>query len=282
MTLAFKPPASAPVTHPAKIETPWPDAGFGPGAALPSQPTIEEERLYRKQRLAAGYRLFARAGFDMGGAGHITARDPEHPDHFWVNPAGVHFSRIRVSDLMLVNHEGEIVQPPAKAAPRLNRAAFAIHSELHKARPDVVAAAHSHSLYGKAWSALGRLLDPLTQDSAAFYEDHAIFTEFSGVVLDTSEGEKIAKALGPRKAVILQNHGILTVGATVEAAVWRYLALENACQVQLLAEAAGQTRPMPPDVARHTAGQIGSEIGGFYAFQPYWDVVSEEEPDLFD
>jgi ribulose-5-phosphate 4-epimerase/fuculose-1-phosphate aldolase len=277
-----RPIAGQPAPHPAKLETLLPERGFGQSGTIPPRATVEEERLYRKQRLAAGYRLFARNGFDMGGAGHITARDPEFPDQFWVNPAGVHFSRIRVSDLMLVSHEGEIVQPPANAKPRLNRAAFAIHSELHKARPDVVAAAHSHSLYGKAWSALGRLLDPLTQDSAAFYDDHSLFTEFSGVVLDTSEGEKIAAALGPRKAVILQNHGILTVGQTVESAVWRYLALENACQVQLLAEAAGQTRPMPPDVARHTAGQIGSEIGGVFAFQPYWDVVSEEEPDLFD
>ena len=268
-------------THPAKIETVLPDRFFGEAAA-PAQPTLELERLYRKQRLAAGYRLFARNGFDMGGAGHITARDPEWPDHFWVNPAGVHFSRIRVSDLMLVNHEGEIVQPPAQARPRLNRAAFAIHSELHKARPDVIAAAHSHSLYGKAWSALGQLLEPLSQDAAAFYDDHAIFAEFSGVVLDTSEGEKIAEALGPRKAVILQNHGILTVGQSVEAAVWRYLAMENACQVQLLAQAAGPTRPMPDAVARHTAGQVGTETGGVFAFQPYWDVVSEEEPDLFD
>ncbi|MGE0718620.1 MAG: class II aldolase/adducin family protein [Alphaproteobacteria bacterium] len=246
------------------------------------QPTIELERLYRKQRLAASYRLFARYGFEMGGAGHITARDPELTDHFWVNPFGVHFSRIRVSDLMLVSHEGEIVVPPANAKPRLNRAAFAIHSELHKARPDVMAAAHSHSLYGKAWSALGRLLEPLTQDDAAFFEDHALFAEFSGVVLDTSEGAKIAEALGPMKAVILQNHGILTVGRTVEACVWRYLAMENACHAQLLARAAGPTRPMPDDVARLTHGQVGNDIGNFYSFQPYWDVVTEDEPDLFD
>jgi ribulose-5-phosphate 4-epimerase/fuculose-1-phosphate aldolase len=271
-----------PVAHPAKLETILPESGFDRAAALPPRATVEEERLYRKQRLAAGYRLFARFGFDFGGAGHITARDPAHLDSFWVNPAGVHFSRIRVSDLMLVNHAGEIVEPPANVPARLNRAAFAIHSELHKARPDVVAAAHSHSLYGKAWSTLGRLLDPLTLDSAAFYEDHAVFADFSGVVLDTSEGEKIGQALGTKKAVILQNHGILTVGRTVESAVWRYLALENACQTQLLAEAAGQTRPLPPEVARHTAGQVGSEIGGVYSFQPYWDVVSEEEPDLFD
>lgn len=275
-------PQGRPAPHPAKLETVLPERATAQPAAIPQRASVEEERLHRKQRLAAGYRLFARNGFDMGGAGHITARDPEFPDQFWVNPAGVHFSRITVSDLMLVNHEGEIVQPPAHAKPRLNRAAFAIHSELHKARPDVVAAAHSHSLYGKAWSALGRLLDPITQDSAAFYDDHSLFTEFSGVVLDTSEGEKIAQALGHRKAVILQNHGLLTVARSVEAAVWRYLAMENACQAQLLAEAAGQTRPMQHHIAKLTAGQMGSEIGGIYAFEPYWDVVSEEEPDLFD
>lgn len=281
MTLAVSRPriAAAYAAHPTKIETRWPPLG---DRRLPVQPTVALERLYRQQRLAAGYRLFGRYGFDMGGAGHITARDPEWPDHFWVNPAGVHFSRIKVSELMLVSHDGEIVEAPRTAAPRLNRAAFAIHSELHKARPDVVAAAHSHSLYGKAWSTLGRLLDPLTQDSAAFYDDHALFEDFSGVVLDSSEGRKIAQALGPCKAIILQNHGLLTVAQSVEGAVWRYLAMENACQVQLLAEAAGPTRPIPDAVARHTAGQVGTEISGLYAFQPYWDVVSADEPDLFD
>lgn len=265
--------------HPAKIETVWPKSWTGP---VPQQPTIERERLFRKQRLAAGYRLFARYGFDMGGAGHITARDPEHHHCFWVNPAGVHFSRIRVSDLMLVDEDGKVVERPATAEPRLNRAAFAIHSELHKARPDVIAAAHSHSVYGKAWSTMGRLLDPLSQDSAAFFEDHALFEHFSGVVLDRTEGAQIAQTLGTGKAVILQNHGILTVGQSVEAAVWRYMALENACHVQLLACAAGSPRPMSPEVARHTAGQVGTEIRGLYSFQPYWDLVSQEEPDLFD
>lgn len=264
-----------------KLESRLP-ASYNSQGPLPRRETVEEERLYRKQRLAAGYRLFSRAGFDMGGAGHITARDPGNAEHFWVNPAGVHFSRIRVSDLMLVDHAGEIVEPPRRAKPRLNRAAFAIHSELHKARPDVVAAAHSHSLYGKAWSALGRLLDPITQDSAAFFEDHSIFGEFSGVVYDTSEGEKIGRALGANSAVILQNHGLLTVGQSVEAALWRYLALENACQAQLLAEAAGRVQPMPAEVARHTRSQIGSEINALFSFELYWNLITEEEPDLLD
>lgn len=277
MTPAF--PRMLQSAHPARLPSLLPDRIDAP---IPVQPTLEAERLYRKQRLAAGYRLFARFGYDMGGAGHITVRDPENPDHFWLNPAGTHFSRIRVSDLMRVDHEGRIVEPPAQAPARLNRAAFAIHSELHRARPDVVAAAHAHSMYGKAWSSLGRLLDPLTQDAAAFFENHSLFCDYSGVVLDTSEGEKIAEALGTNTAVILQNHGLLTVGHSVDAAVWRYMAMENACQAQLLAEAAGQTRPMQASIARLTANQVGTEVGGIYAFQPYWDVVSDEEPDLFD
>lgn len=281
MTVLNSYPINAPAGRAARLETNFP-ADFAASTPTPQQETVELERLYRKQRLAAAYRLFGRLGYDMGGAGHITARDPGDPHRFWVNPAGVHFSQIRLSDLMLVSHDGEIVEPPKQAAPRLNRAAFAIHSELHKARPDVVAAAHSHSIHGKAWSSLGRLLDPLTQDSAAFFEDHSLFSEFSGVVYDTGEGERIAQALGTRSAVILQNHGILTVGHSVESALWRYLNLENACQTQLLAEAAGTPRPMSDDIARLTQGQVGTEAVGVFAFQPYWDLVCAEEPDLFD
>ena len=100
--------------------------------AAPKTASIEEERLLRKQRLAAGFRLFSRFGFDEGVAGHITARDPELSDHFWVNPFGMHFGHIRVSDLLLVNHVGEVVQGDRP----VNQAAFAIHSQVHAARPE--------------------------------------------------------------------------------------------------------------------------------------------------
>src|SRR3989442_5878191 len=113
----------------------------------PTFDSVEDERLHRKQRLAAAFRLFSRFGFDEGVAGHITARDPELSDHFWVNPFGMHFGHIRVSDLLLVNDKGEVVQGNWD----VNRAAFAIHSQVHAARPDVVSAAHSHSKFGRAW-----------------------------------------------------------------------------------------------------------------------------------
>ena len=114
-------------------------------------------------------------------AGHITVRDPERTDWFWVNPFGMHFSQIRASDLILVNDHGEVVEGDAN----VNTAAFAIHSRVHAARPDTVAAAHAHSMYGKAWSSLGRLLDPITQDACAFYEDHGLFDDYTGVVYET-------------------------------------------------------------------------------------------------
>lgn len=105
----------------------------------PQFANVEEERYYRKKMLAAAYRIFGKLGFSEGVAGHITCRDPEHPDCFWVNPFGLSFKHLKMSDLVLVNEAGEIVGGKPAA---LNKAAFTIHSAIHKARPDVVAALH--------------------------------------------------------------------------------------------------------------------------------------------
>jgi len=244
----------------------------------PTFDNVEEERQHRKQRLAAGFRLFSRFGFDEGVAGHITARDPELADHFWVNPFGMHFGHIKTSDLILVNHHGEVVQGDRP----VNAAAFAIHSQVHAARPDVVAAAHSHSPYGKCWSSLGRKLDPITQDVCAFYGDHDVFDDYTGVVLDIEEGKRIAHALGDNKAAILRNHGLLTVGHSVDEAVWWFITMERSCQVQLMAEAAGTPVLIDPEMAERTAGQVGSHFAGWFSFQPLYDRIVREQPDLLD
>ncbi len=248
---------------------------------LPMPPqfaSIEQERRHRKERMAASFRLFAKFGYDEGVAGHITARDPELTDHFWVNPLGMYFGQIRVSDLVLVNGEGEVVEGNRT----VNRAAFAIHSQVHAARPDVVAAAHAHSMYGKSWSTLGRLLDPLTQDACAFYEDHGLFDDYTGVVFDPEEGARLAKSLGQHKAVILRNHGLLTVGENVDAAAWWFITMDRCCQSQLLAEAAGSPISIDPEHARVTRQQVGSQKAGWFQFQPMWDMITKEQPDLFD
>jgi ribulose-5-phosphate 4-epimerase/fuculose-1-phosphate aldolase len=238
----------------------------------------EVERLHRKQRLAASFRLFSKFGFDEGVAGHITARDPELADHFWVNPFAMHFGHIRVSDLILVNHQGEVVEGDQP----VNTAAFVIHSQVHAARPDVVAAAHAHSVYGKSWSALGRLLEPITQDVCAFYEDHAVFDDYTGVVLDLEEGKRIAHAVGDNKAAILRNHGLLTVGHSVDEAAWWFITMERSCQAQLLASSAGTPVLIDPEMARTTQGQVGSHLAGWFSFQPLFDRIVRLEPDLLD
>jgi ribulose-5-phosphate 4-epimerase/fuculose-1-phosphate aldolase len=239
---------------------------------------VEAERLHRKQRLAAGLRLFARLGFDEGIAGHITARDPGREDHFWVNPFGMYFGHIRVSDLILVSHEGQVVEGERP----VNTAAFVIHSQVHAARPEVLAAAHAHSVHGRAWSTLGRPLQPITQDACSFYGDHAVFDDYTGVVLDLEEGKRIAYALGPHKAVILRNHGLLTVGRTVDEAVWWFIAMERSCQVQLLAEAAGTPVLIDGKSAELAASQVGSHHSGWFSFQPLFDRIVAEQPDLLD
>lgn len=245
---------------------------------IPQYDDPADVRRHMKQRLAASFRIFGRLGFGEGVAGHITARDPEHPDCFWVNPFAMSFHHVRVSDLILVNHDGEVIEGEYQ----VNRAAFAIHSQVHAARPDVMAAAHSHSIYGKSWSSLGRTLDPLTQDSCAFYEDHALFDDFTGVVLDTQEGKRIAHALGDNKAAILRNHGLLTVGKTVDEAVWWFVTMERTCQSQLLAEAAGTPKPIDHENAKLTATQVGSHTAGFFSFQPLYEWIVRLEPDLLE
>ena len=252
-----------------------------PEGLFPKFQNVEEERHYLKKKLAGAYRIFGKFGFSEGVAGHITVRDPEHKDCFWVNPFGLSFRQIKMSDLILVNHKGDIVEGKHQM---LNKAAFAIHSQIHEARPDVVAAAHAHSIYGRTWSAMGRLLDPITQDSCAFYEDHGLFDDYTGVVNDLSEGKRIGIALGDKKAVILQNHGLLTTGHSVDECVFWFCSMERCCQSQLMAEATGQKIiNIDPEVALRTRNyEVGFPLAGYFSFQPMWQDICKEQPDFMD
>jgi len=243
---------------------------------FPSFDNVEDERRHLKIRMAAAFRLFGKFGFSEGVAGHITARDPELLDHFWVNPFGVDFSLMRASDLLLVSHSGEIVVGDYA----VNDAAFAIHSQIHAARPDVKAACHTHSVYGKALSSMRQPLLPLTQDACTFYDDHVLFDDYTGVVLDPEEGKRIAHALGDNKAAILRNHGLLTVGHSVDEAAWWFITMERSAQAQLLAQAAGEVYPLDHEVALHTAGQVGGHYAGWFSFQPLFEQIIRAQPDL--
>jgi ribulose-5-phosphate 4-epimerase/fuculose-1-phosphate aldolase len=137
-------------------------------------------------------------------------------------------------------------------------------------------------MYGKAFATLGKLLDPITQDACAFFEDHSLFADYTGVVLDAAEGDRIAEALGGRKAVILRNHGLLTVGHSVDAAAFWFITMDRCCQAQLLADAAGETVKIPPDMARRTHMQVGSSFAGYLGFQLLYDRIVAAQPDLLE
>ena len=250
--------------------------------SLPSPPefdTVEDERAHRKARLAGAMRLFGRFGFSEGVAGHITARDPEHPELFWVNPFGMSFRHIRSSDLILVDHEGHVVYGDHP----VNRAAFVIHSAIHEARPDVVAAAHAHSPHGKSFSSLGIPLAPLTQDACIFYDDHHVISAQGGaVVFEVDAGKELAAAFPDGKAAIHQNHGLFTVGESVDEAAFWFISMERSCQAQLMAMAAGDPIEINHEYATYTAQQTGFPLAGWFSFQPLWAEISRTEPELFD
>ncbi len=240
---------------------------------------IEAERLNRKQRLACGLRTLGRLHLAEGVAGHVTVRDPELTDHFWVNPFGLNFKLMKVSDLILVNSTGDVVEGDKP----VNAAAFAIHSQLHEARPDIVAAAHCHSMYGKTFSTLGQPLKMISQDATMFYNDVAMTAEGGGaVVLDLEVGKQLAAALGDKKALIHQNHGLITCGGSVDAAVWWFVALERCCQSQLIAESAGEPIEIPGDLCQAGYEAQGFDLAGWFQFQPWWDELMRDEPDFLN
>ncbi|MEU6989888.1 class II aldolase/adducin family protein [Streptomyces sp. NPDC046465] len=245
-------------------------------AMPPVHESVADERQHRKERLAGALRVFGRLGYEDGVSGHITARDPEHTDCFWVNPFGMPFKHVTVGDLVLANAEGQVVE----GRHHVNQAAFTVHAQAHLARPDVVAVAHCHSLHGRALSTLGELLDPITQEACAFYESHALYDGYTGVVVDAEEGRRIASALGGHKAVVLRNHGLLTVGDSVDAAAWWFISMERSCQVQLSARAAGRPVMIGHKQAVQTREQLGSDLVAWINYQSLWQDISRSEPDL--
>ena len=246
----------------------------------------EVERRTRKERLAAGFRILGARGLTTGIAGHITVRDPELTDHFWVNPYRVPFTRIRVSDLLLVDANGRVVH----GTERVNAAAFAIHSAVHEAHPHLNAAAHSHTRYGRPWSATGRFVEMTSQDACAFFQTQVLFERFTGVVLDPEEGRRIAAALARptpwpegNKVAILENHGILTVGETVDEAVFWFVLYEELCGDQFRLEATGRPyRVLDDDVAALTRSQTGTHYAGWANFQSLYAEIVAAQPDLLD
>lgn len=251
------------------------------GLPLPTEPvfdSVTDERRHRKQRLTAALRLFGKYGYGEGVSGHISVRDPEDTDRFWVNPFGVSFSRVKVRDLILVDAEGRVVE----GHHRVNPSAFVIHSAIHRAGPGATAAAHGHTPHSRALGALGRLLEPLDQESAAFYQDQVLYSDYEGPSISLAQGEDIAARLGDRRAILLRHHGLITVGGSVDEAVHWFFTYEAAAHVQLLAAAAGQPEPMSHEQALAARDGFGDRQLGWFSFQLLWDEIVHEQPDLLE
>lgn len=242
------------------------------------------ERLHRKQRLAAAYRLFAELGFEVGVAGHFTARDPIETDHYWINPLGVPFAQIRVSDLLRVDGQGQVVEGDGL----LNTSALDLHHQLQQARPEVVGIAHLHGFHGRVWSSFGRLFEPIIAESSAFIDDQVIFERNALRNADgTLQQDRtiVARAFVERFAtnnlLVWQNHGLWTTGETVESAAWRFIQADDSARAHLLAYAAGQ--PVVPET--DPADRFPKKLSEFFSwlnFLPLWDRISQQQPDLLD
>lgn len=209
------------------------------------EPAVDARRAAVKLHLAVALRWFAELDFDEGAAGHLSARDPIRPDRFWINPEGRPFELMTASDLVLVDAGGTVYA--GAGAP--SRAALALHRAVYAAGPDVHSAMHAHPVHTKAWSALRRRLEPINQEACIFTGCHDVFDEYGGPFSDDREAPKVAAALAGNIALVLRNHGLLTVGATVGSAAYRFMIFDRSVRVQLIAEAAGTPAQIAPDVA---------------------------------
>lgn len=201
----------------------------------PLRSSVSEAEWNARVDLAACYRLCDLYGMSDMIYTHISARVPGEPGHFLLNPHGMLFDEITASCLLKVDLDGKVVYRP-ESDYGLHPAGFVIHSAIYKARPDVGAAMHTHTIAGMAVSALKCGLLPLTQTATRFYTRVA-YHDFNGPERDPGEREKLAQHLGSHDCMILRNHGLLTVGPTVPEAFNRMYGMERACQAQLAAMA---------------------------------------------
>ena len=197
----------------------------------PEPESVEELRQFRKISLALGYRIFASQRWGDLGDGHISARDPERTDCFWLLTRGTSFHRASVSQLVLVGPGGELVEGNG----RINMAAYYIHHPLLMARPDVISAAHVHTGWGTPFAAEVRPIEAISQESCLFHKDHSIFDDEEVQIQDVDGGKRIAEKLGPYRSVILRNHGLLTVAPRVDEAVGCFVQMERVAEVQMKA-----------------------------------------------
>ena len=231
--------------------------------------------------LAALYRLIAYYRMTDLIDTHITLRVPGPEHHFLINRYGVPFEKMKASDLVLIDLDGNVVDS-VYGEGRVNAAGFVIHSAIHAARPDMHCIVHTHTAAGMAVAAQRDGLLPLTQHALKFYGNLAYHT-YEGIALSLEERERLVADLGSHKAMILRNHGLLAGGPSVAHAFHEIYFLERACQAQIQAMSAGVALNYPSEeVCRHTAEQFGRDgIDGIIdmAWNAALSLIEEQRTD---
>lgn len=194
-----------------------------------------------KQKLIDAGKILEYEGQADFTRGHVSVRLPDDPSLFFMKPHSVGFEEITMENILTIDLDGKVVAGTSR-----RHSEVFIHSEIFRVRPDVQSVIHSHPPYAVALSAGGRPMRALSQPSAVFYEALPVYSGTIDLIRTTSMGEGVAKALGPHRAVLLKNHGVVTACETVEACVGVVLMLENAAMIQMIAEAAGPTAPEFP------------------------------------
>ena len=222
--------------------------------------TTDELRAARKREVALGYRIFGALGWGDLGDGHISARDPERTDCFWLLRGDVAFVDARVEDLVLLGPDGTIVEGDGGT----NRPAFFIHWPILAARAELVSVAHTHTPFGTPFSAEARLLEPITQEACVFFEDHALFDDEEVQVQSLACGARIADALGRNRGAVLRNHGLLTVGATVKQAVTWFVMMERVAEAHMKVRS---PKPISHNAALFAKADLATAAQAHYAFE---------------
>jgi ribulose-5-phosphate 4-epimerase/fuculose-1-phosphate aldolase len=192
--------------------------------------------------LAAAYRLVNFYGMDEMIANHISARVPGKEDVFYINPYGLLYDQMHASCFLEIDIEGNVLYNPTEYG--FNQAGYVLHSAVHKARHDVDCVIHTHTLAGMAISAMKCGLLPLAQTAMRFTD--VGYHEYEGVALNLEEQARVVRDLGNREALVLRNHGMLVVGASIAEAFNNIYRLERACQLQVMALSCNTELSMPP------------------------------------
>ena len=236
------------------MDTVRPDTARDAAASVrPAMPAAERRM---REDLAAAYRLVALYGMDDSIYTHISARVPGTEDQFLINPFGMLFRDITASSLVKIDLDGRLVEPSDHD---VNPAGFTIHSAVHAARHDAVCVLHTHTVAGVAVSSLAEGLQPCNQWALQFHR-RVTYHAFEGIALDHEERVRLVADLGPTsRALILRNHGLVTLGRSVAEAFVLMHNLERACRVQVAIQGTGQAvNPVPEAVCELTARQYES------------------------